>query len=55
VFSKAEIVKILTLENMEVRWIYDFFDRLDEIKADDIPGLIKKYLKREELFTVVVN
>ncbi len=55
VFSKAEIVKILTLENMEVSWIYDFFDRLDEINAQDIPGLVKKYLKKEELFTVVVN
>lgn len=55
VFSKAEIVKILTLEEMPVSWIYDFFDRLDEIKAEDIPDLVKKYLKKEELFTVVVN
>lgn len=55
VFSKAEIVKILTLENMEVRWIYNFFDRLDEIDPADIPGLVKKYLKKDELYTVVVN
>lgn len=55
VFSKAEIVKILTLEEMPVSWIYEFFDRLEEIKAEDIPGLVKKYLKKEELFTVVVN
>lgn len=55
VFSKAEIVKILTLEDMKVNWIYDFFDRLDEIEADDIPRLVNKYLKKEELFTVVVN
>lgn len=55
VFSKAEIVKILTLEGMPVNWIYDFFDRLDQIKSEDIPGLIKNYLKKEELFTVVVN
>ena len=55
VFSKAEIVKILTLEDMPVKWIYDFFDQLDDIEADHIPGLVKKYLKKEELFTVVVN
>ena len=55
VFSKAEIVKILTLEDMEVSWIYEFFDRLDDIRAKDIPDLVKKYLKKEELFTVVVN
>lgn len=55
VFSKAEIVKILTLDNMKVDWIYDFFDQLDEITAADIPVLIKKYLKKEELYTVVVN
>ncbi len=55
VFSKAEIVKILTLEGMPVNWIYGFFDRLDEIEAEEIPRLVKKYLKKEELFTVVVN
>lgn len=55
VFSKAEIVKMLTMENMEVKWIYDFFDRLDEIVAEDVPGLVKKYLKKDELYTVVVN
>lgn len=55
VFSKAEIVKILTLDNMKVNWIYEFFDQLDHIGTEDIPGLIKKYLKKEELYTVVVN
>lgn len=55
VFSKSEMVKILTLEDMEIRWIFDFFDRLDTITATDIPELIKKYMKTGELFTVVVN
>jgi len=55
VFSKAEIVKILALENMGVPWMYDFFEKLDEIVPEDIPSLVKKYLKKDELYTVVVN
>lgn len=55
VFSKSEMIKILTLEGMEIQWIFDFFDRLDGILPTDVPGLVKKYMKTEELFTVVVN
>ncbi|HLU92963.1 MAG TPA: pitrilysin family protein [Membranihabitans sp.] len=55
VFSKAEILKILTLENLSVDWIYNFFDRLDDIVVEDVPELVKKYLKKDELYTVVVN
>ncbi|WP_236969195.1 M16 family metallopeptidase [Membranihabitans marinus] len=55
VFSKAEIVKLLTLENMEVEWIYDFFDHIDNIKAEKVRQLAKNYLKKDQLFTVVVN
>lgn len=55
VFSKAEIVKILSLENMEISWMYGFFDELDNLRPEVIPGLVKKYLKMDELYTVVVN
>ena len=55
VFSKMEMIKILTLESMEIQWIFDFFDRLDQIRPADLPTLVEKYLKREELYTVVVN
>lgn len=55
VFSKSEMIKILTLEGMKIQWIFDFFDRLDIILPTDIPALVKKYMKSEDLFTVVVN
>lgn len=55
VFSKAEIVKILTIEGMDVKWVFDFFEKIDQVKSEDIMELAKKYLKKEQLFTVVVN
>lgn len=55
VFSKSEIVKLLSLEDLPMEWIFTFFDQIDEIPSERIAQLAKNYLKKEELFTVVVN